>query len=440
MAKNRRKTPPKSTPKDLSFTPTPPLTGERKKEKQNQNFQRPLGERVRGALKKPGKAPARPLPPKIPKPAPFPEAPVRLAAPFLSESPHSLLRELERKFEKALSRPKVSVVLASHDNVDALWHCLFALKTQSYPPHEIILVDNASEDASVPFVRANYPQVEILECQENFGPAMGLNLGIKMATGHLVALVDPETVVTPDGLGRMVKDFQKTWPRFGLLAAPVGREPGRKAPCQTLNILGNPVEGYLPDPLELFGPGRGAVLFPRFLAPEGPFDGDYFWCREQAYLGWRFRFLGHAVGKSPEAKVFQKADDSTPEIPEWKTTYYETRNRWLNLLLFYGDRDLFKILPWVLAEGLFRLARSLGVGFSSFWGILCAIGWIGLHPRLIYKKRQAVQEKRKAPDPDLLKRLSGRVARDGGILSRALNLFSLAYCRLVGLEVLESQE
>ncbi|HJT24857.1 MAG TPA: glycosyltransferase, partial [bacterium] len=99
---------------------------------------------------------------------------------------------MERNFKESFSHPRVSVVIVNHNGVDALWNCLFALRTQTYPPYEIILVDNASQDASVSFVKSNYPQVQVLECQENFGPAMGRNLGIKTATGHLVVLLDAD--------------------------------------------------------------------------------------------------------------------------------------------------------------------------------------------------------------------------------------------------------
>ena len=361
--------------------------------------------------------------------------------PALQRAPtpiRSPLRDLERNFEIALSRPKVSVVIANHNGVDALWHCLFALKTQTTAPHEIILVDNASEDASVAFVQSNYPQVRILECQEDFGPAMGFNLGVKTATGHLVALLDPETVVTPDWLERVVRDFQKCWPRSGVLVAPVSNGEREKGGGRTLNFLGNPIEGFWAEPLEVFCPGEGTVFFPRFLAPDGPFDEDYFFCREDAYLGWKFRLAGYATSLSPETKVFQKEEEGA--YPEWKSIYFSNRNRWLNILLFYETRNLLKILPLMAVEGFLRLARSLGTGFGAFWGTTCALAWIAGHPRLILRKRQAIQAKRKIPDADILRYLSGRVVRDGGIFSRVLNLVSLAYCRWVGLEALEWQE
>ena len=388
----------------------------------------------------PSKAVRVPSPPRrLPKVRPVPPT-LRIRNNRGWDPAESPLKELERKFKEGFSHPKVSVVIANHNGVDALWNCLFALNTQTYPPYEVILVDNASTDASVSFAKSNYPKVRILECQENFGPAMGRNLGIKTATGHLVVLLDPDTVVTPDWLDRMVWNFQKSWPKFGVLAAPFQPEAEGKRESKTSNFLGTSVPGFFPEPQELFCPGPGAVLFPRFLAPDGPFDGDYFLCREDAYLGWKFRLAGQAVAKSPEARIFQKGEDSNPGFPEWKTIYYSNRNRWLNLLLFYERETLLKILPWFFLDGVARLVGSLGIGFGAFWGTFCAMVWMAFHPRLIYQKRRALQERRKVPDSHILRRMSGRVVPDGWVAARLLNFLSLAYCGLMGLEVLEFQE
>ncbi len=353
----------------------------------------------------------------------------------------SLLRRMEQEFEGSLGRPRVSVVVVNHDGVDFLWHCLFALKTQTYLPHEIILVDNGSEDTSVSFVKANYPQVKIMECQENFGFAMGSNLGAKYATGDLVVLLNNDAVVTPDWLARMVSDFQEHWPKVGVLASAVksnkGVEENRKEDQWTLNLLGNPVEGYFEDPQAVFYPEGCSLMYARFLAPEGPFDPDYFIYQEDVYLGWRFRLQNRQVRKSPDAKVFHEPGGTMSKFQGWKTVYYQTRNRWLNLFLFYETGNLLKILPWIVGEALGRLAQSLGLGFNFFLGNFFAVTWILSHPLAIYRKRHVLQEKRKACDIAVLKFLSGRVSRDKGLLSRGLNFLSLAYCLVVGLEVME---
>lgn len=382
----------------------------------------------------------RPAPSKVarffrPKPPALP-----LAAAPVDLPPVSNRRRLEERLEMALVQPNVSVVIVNHDGVDALWHCLFALKTQSRPPEEIILVDNASRDASVSFVKANYPQVKILECQENFGPAQGGNLGVKTASGDLVALVKSDVVFTPDWLARLVKEFQEAWPRTGVwVSTPeVRKEAGGSRPdYSTLNILGLRVPGFFGDPSTVFYPGDSCFLFARFLAPEGPFDPEFFEGQEGEYLGWRFRFMRKGIRRSA-AKVFRT--EGPADLPGWKKIYHQTRSRWMNLFCFYGGWSLAKVLPWIAAEALWRLVKSLGTGLDPALGNGLALAWVFTHPLVILRKRREIQQKRKAHDGEILRYLSGRVARDGGAVARVLNFASLAYCALVGLEVMEYQE
>ncbi len=390
------------------------------------------------------KAKSRPRPKIITRPAPVesPESYLPLPRPRVQPQLFSERRRLEANFEFALKSPKVSVVVVNFDGVDLLWNCLFALKTQTYPPFEIILVDNASSDASVPFVKANYPQVTILECDENFGYAMGCNLGVKTATGDLVVLLNNDAVLTPDCLSRMVKEFQEGWPDLGALAGTVTAkqvvEGSKPSSFLVPNFLGNWVEGHLAEANEVFYPEGCAFLYARFLAAEGPFDPDYFIYQEDFYFGWRLRLEGKGVARSRNAKVFHDEGGTMSRSADWKVVYYKTRNRWLNLFLFYSAANLLKVLPWIALEAFWRLAKGLFTGFDLFAGTLLAILWILTHPGSVLRKRLEAQGRRKLSDEQVLL-FSGRVARDGGFLSRSLNFISLLYCAVVGLPVMESR-
>ena len=411
----------RSTRRTLKEPAAPPIVALKKKE-----FEKPVVpaatlEREAKALPPPPKvnrprrhSPQEPtaLPMEPPKkkalePPPTPPMPLAvLEREVQAEPPPPPVRKTQRdKFERTLSHPKVSIVIANHNNVDALWHCLFALKTQTYPIHEIVLVDNASEDASLKFVRTNYPRVTILECLEDFGPAMGFNLGVKTATGDLVLLVRPEMVLAPKSLAHLVKDFQHHWPKYGAMTAPISQGQGTVntfGTCEkprTLNILGNPMEGYFQEPFEVFHPQGGPVLFPRYLAAEGPFDSDMVLGFEDAYMGWKFRLLHHAIGNSLETKVFLKQAEAQTDLPEWKSVFYQTRNRWLSLLFFYEADHLLKVLPWAVGEAFWRILRSLGVGFGAFWGNLCAALWILPEPQTYPQKATHDAGKKKSIGP-----------------------------------------
>jgi len=369
----------------------------------------------------------------LPVPTPFYTRP--LPPPRPPEIP--LSKRMERDFEARLAHPRVSVVLVNKDGVDSLWHCLFALKTQTYVPEEVILVDLASKDASLAFVRDNYPRVKVLECPGDFSQTLAANLGVRTAQGELVALLSPEAVPTPEWLSRLVEEFRRSWPGTGALTSRVGRGKEEVQAAEVLNLLGRGVEGYLEDPVEAFHPEMGSILFARHLAPEGPFDEDHQAFQEDAYLGWKLRSLGKGVRRCRTAKAYLREEGGASRWPAWRASYLGLRNRWLNLFLFYEGRTLLRVLPWMALEALVLLVRGLG-SLRLFLGVLFAVGWILLHPGPVLQKRGTLQGKRKVGDRALLAHLSGRVLPDGSFLSRPVNFISLAYCSLVGLPVLES--
>src|SRR5579859_4765482 len=337
--------------------------------------------------------------------------------PASPETPALSAKELNQKLEQAAQHPKVSVVVVNRNGVDLLWNCLFALKTQTLKPLEIILVDNGSTDASVKFVRSNYPAIKVLECQDNFGWTAGFNLGAKFAKGNLVALLSNDTVVTPDWLARLVETFREKIRSAGAvtsLVKPKQTAPGVEPRPQTLNFLGYAVSGFFEDSQTVFYPAACAVLYPPLLLPEGPFDPDYSIGQQEAYLGWKLRLRGRGVYQAPRSKVFHEGDETLKNLPVWKVFFYGTRNRWLNLFLFYDPSNLWKVLPWLLMDAVFRFLKGLLTHWPSAWGTVLALAWMAAHPWTVYQKRLSLQARRKVSDGEILKCVSGRAVGDNG--------------------------
>jgi GT2 family glycosyltransferase len=63
--------------------------------------------------------------------------------------------------------------------------------------HDILLVDNGSSDGSVEYVRAAFPQIEVLELYGNFGVARGYNAGVQAAKHDVVVLLNNDMIVDP---------------------------------------------------------------------------------------------------------------------------------------------------------------------------------------------------------------------------------------------------
>ncbi len=77
--------------------------------------------------------------------------------------------------------PIVHVLILNYNGREHLEYCLPSVLETEYPETHVILIDNGSTDGSVPFTRANYLQVEIIENGRNLGFAAGNNVGLRRA-------------------------------------------------------------------------------------------------------------------------------------------------------------------------------------------------------------------------------------------------------------------
>src|SRR3989304_10326069 len=95
---------------------------------------------------------------------------------------------------------KASIIIENYNGAEDTLECLNSLKKITYPDYEIILVDNASSDASFVLnrVHKNFPAVKILAMPRNLGFAGGNNGGMKTALdggARYVILLHNDTIV-----------------------------------------------------------------------------------------------------------------------------------------------------------------------------------------------------------------------------------------------------
>src|SRR5215217_5550661 len=101
----------------------------------------------------------------------------------------------------------ISIVIVSWNTVRLLENCLASILTNSPVwPFEIWVVDNTSTDDTAQMVREKFPQVHLVENQENVGFARANNQAIQQCTGQYVLLLNPDTLVTADALQSLI-DF-----------------------------------------------------------------------------------------------------------------------------------------------------------------------------------------------------------------------------------------
>jgi len=88
---------------------------------------------------------------------------------------------------------RCSVVIPCHNGAELTRACLHSLLDQSEPPHEILIVDNASDDDTGQLDEEFGAPVRVLRQPRNLGFAGGVNAGLAAATGDALLIVNNDT-------------------------------------------------------------------------------------------------------------------------------------------------------------------------------------------------------------------------------------------------------
>ena len=121
---------------------------------------------------------------------------------------------------------QLSIIILNYNTKKLLEECLKSvfnkIKIRDY---EVIVVDNASTDGSVEMVKSNFPQVKLIENDENLGFARGNNQGIRISKGRYVLLLNNDTLVLDDDFDKVIK-FMDENKDIGILGCRINNPDG----------------------------------------------------------------------------------------------------------------------------------------------------------------------------------------------------------------------
>ena len=127
---------------------------------------------------------------------------------------------------------KLSVVIVNYNVCYFLEQALLSVRRavqKLEQPVEVFVVDNNSADGSVAMVRARFPEVLLIENQDNPGFSKGNNQALRRATGQYQLLLNPDTVVEEDTF-RACCAFMDAHPTCGGLGVKMLDGQGRFLP------------------------------------------------------------------------------------------------------------------------------------------------------------------------------------------------------------------
>ena len=103
----------------------------------------------------------------------------------------------------------VSVVIPTHNRADLLPRALESVLAQTYPPLEIIVIDDASDDpqAYADVTALQDPRVRFVRHARPLGPSGARNAGISLASGDVVAFLDDDDEWLPEKLEKQMPEL-----------------------------------------------------------------------------------------------------------------------------------------------------------------------------------------------------------------------------------------
>ncbi|MBI4727191.1 glycosyltransferase family 2 protein [candidate division TA06 bacterium] len=312
---------------------------------------------------------------------------------------------------------KVAIIIPHHNGQKLLENCLSSLFQTEYPDYKVYLADNASSDGSPQWAKKNYPQIEIIKADKNLGYAGGCNLGIRSTTEDYVVLLNNDTEVKPDWLGRLVSTMDED----GTIAAAQPKILWLKDRTQfdysggaggLMDVYGYPYcrgrmfeekekdrGQYDRHPADIFWASGSASIYRRTaLDVAGLLDEDFFMHMEEIDLAWRLHLLGWRVISVPGSVIFHLSGGSLP-TGNFRKMYLNHRNSQLMMWKNYSLASLLRIWPGRMLLEAAAFAKAV---ISGNWewarAIVLAGWWLLENPLTIWKKHRQVQTIRKVSD------------------------------------------
>ncbi len=325
-------------------------------------------------------------------------------------------------------------MIVTHDSAEALGRTLPAIVAELRCDDELIVVDNASTDATRELVAELAPAATLIAGDSNPGFAAACNLGASRASGELLLFLNPDNVVE-SGFREAIElplTEGRGWAAWqGLVTYECGARINTLGGVVHFTGIawaggaGSPRSETPADPVEITFPSGACLAIRRKVWNElGGFSEPYFLYHEDADLGLRLHLAGHSVGIEPRAVSDHDYDfDKGPA--KWR---YLERNRWATIIRTYPGGLLALVMPALLATELALLLVAAAGGWLP-QKLRADADLLGRLPRLLGERRRIqVSARIDAAQfashlvPDLDSAFLGRAA-ESDLLQRSLSVY-----------------
>lgn len=280
-----------------------------------------------------------------------------------------------------------SVIIPNWNGKHHLEECLDSLCKQTFDNFETILVDNGSSDGSVEFTCSKFPEVRSVALGENIGFAGAVNMGIKVAQGEYIVLLNNDTEVEPhwlENLALAIRENLDVWIFASKLINYYDRNLVDSA-GDAFDLALGPYKIGEREPKEkfsqrrfIFGACGGGGCYKRELFYRiGFFDEDFFAYFEDVDLSCRANWAGVRTLFVPDAIIYHKVGATSGANKSSRDRFDVLRRRNYVFLIVknYPFSFLVQYVPFIFVahclKFIFNLCRGrLRVAFITQWEIM----------------------------------------------------------------------
>ena len=297
--------------------------------------------------------------------------------------------------------PYVSIVIVTWNSERYIAECLDRIRKQTFTDHELIVVDNGSEDHTVSRVEQHYPEGRIIRNDVNKGFTTATNQGIRAARGVFILSLNPDVFLEPPFVQELValltrhEDYgfgcgkvllhRDGAPSTKIDSTGLFLRPGLRA-CDRGNLEED--RGQYDTEGPVFAACGAAVLFSRealecVKIDTEYLDEDFFAYYDDLDIGWRLQLAGYGCGYTPRAVAYHVRGGSglgdkfhTKTRPMQELTL---RNRYLLLIKNLSLTNFVLFFPFffatecgILLYMCFRAPhlRQVYGGVGALWGAM----------------------------------------------------------------------
>jgi len=316
---------------------------------------------------------------------------------------------------------RIAIVILNWNGKELLKKFLPSVTTHSNREWaDVIIADNASTDHSISFLKDNYPNLQRIQLDKNYGFAEGYNRALAQLPHSYFVLLNSDVEVTENWLDSIYTQFEKY--KDIAAAMPKIKAYHKKTDFEYAGAVGGFIDylgypfcrGRILDSIEkdtgqydknidIFW-ASGAAMFVRaeVYKQAGGLDSDFFAHMEEIDLCWRIKNLGYRIICDTNSTVFHVGGATLPNHSSRKL-FLNFRN---NLLMLYKNlpshKLLFTFLARMILDGVAAFKFLLSGEVSNFTAVFKAhISFYSMLKKYNLKRKQSLRLVSKEHHPEI---------------------------------------